>query len=236
MYDQWLAEKNQFATEKLTLEQALEFAHKENTSLHAKQDSLSLQLQDREVRIDELHRLHKQAQENLEHYRESAREQRLLDQQQFEQQKQQLQIEIKNFNEQSMAQRDKISVLQQQNQTLSLSYSTLEKNNSHVQLLLEEAHTKLHEAEKKAIEHLDKSIHWQNQYNESQNKLDLKINQFIDIQTENKIIFQKQTELKQSLKDFQEQNKLLIHEKWELSQEKSHLEGRLRQMQEMINV
>lgn len=236
MYDQWLAEKNQFATEKLTLEQALEFAHKENASLHAKQDSLLQQLQDRDVRIDELHRLHRQGQENLEHYRESAREQRLLDQQQFEQQKQQLQFEIKNLNEHSIIQRDQISVLQQKNHTLTQSYSDLEKQQNHTQSQLEQISTKLHETEKFKNEHLNASLHWQKQYTEVKNKLDLKTNQLIDIQTENKIIFQQQTDMKQSLKDFQEQNKFLIHEKLELSQEKSHLEGRLRQMQEMIKV
>ena len=64
--------------------------------------------------------------------------------------------------------------------------------------------------------------------------MDLKTSQFIDIQTENKLLSQKQAEVKQSLADTQNQNKLLSHEKWEIAQEKSHLEGRLRQMQEMI--
>ena len=234
LFNQWQQEKNQLANEKLTLEQALEFAHKENSSLHTKQDALLQQLQDREIRIDELHRLHKQAQENLEHYRESARGQRLLDQQQFEQQKQQLQFEIKNANEQSMVQRDKISTLQQQNQTLIHSHSVIEKNNAQMQSLLEQTKSKLEEVEKTTSEHLSASLHWQNQYHELQKKLDLKTSQFVDIQAESKIILQKQIEMQQSLKDLQDQNKLLSHEKWEIAQEKSHLEGRLRQIQEMI--
>lgn len=53
------------------------------------------QLQDKQERIDELHRLHAQVQINFEHYRESAREQRLIEQQQYEQQKQELQVENK---------------------------------------------------------------------------------------------------------------------------------------------
>jgi uracil DNA glycosylase len=69
MFNQWQQEKVVLANEKLTLEQALEFAHKENALLHAKQDVLIQQLQDRDAWIDGLNRLHKQAQENLEHYR-----------------------------------------------------------------------------------------------------------------------------------------------------------------------
>ncbi|MEO8402121.1 MAG: DNA-binding protein, partial [Gammaproteobacteria bacterium] len=234
MYEQWVVEKNQLSNDKLTLEQALEFAQTENISLHSKQDALFQQVQDKQDRIDELHRLHKQTQENLEHYRESTREQKLMDQQQYEQQKQQLQFEIKNLNEQLVVQRDKTNQLQQQNQILIQSNTTLEQNNAYTQSQLTQIDIKLQETEKTKNEHLSASLHWQNRYNESQNKLDLKMSQFIAIQTENKLLLQQQIEIKESLKKSQDQNNLLSHEKWEIGQEKSHLEGRLRQMQDRI--
>lgn len=234
MYDQWIVEKNQFAAEQLTLEQALEFAHKENASLHAKQDSLLQQLQDRDVRIDELHRLHRQGQENLEHYRESAREQRLLDQQQFEQQKQQLQFEIKNLNEHAIIKSDRISELQQENQSLAQSYSSLENDHAQTLSLLDHTKIKLQEVEKVASEQSSANLHWQNRFNELQNKFDLNAGHVIDVQTENKILMQQKIDISQSLKESQDRNQLLSHEKLELTQEKAHLEGRLRQMQEMI--
>ncbi len=120
LFTQWQQEQTQLSNEKLTLEQAVERAHKENVSLQARLDTLLQQLQEKSERIDELHQLHKQAQENLEHYRESAREQRLIDQQQHEQQRQFLQTEIKTLKEQSSLQRDKMSALQA---TTSSTYS-----------------------------------------------------------------------------------------------------------------
>lgn len=89
MFNQWHPEKAALANKKLTLEQALDFAHKESQSLSGKYEGLLQQLQEKQARIEELHQLHQQTQANLEHDRESAREQRLLDQQQFEHEKQQ---------------------------------------------------------------------------------------------------------------------------------------------------
>lgn len=54
--------------------------------LDSKSDALAQQLQGKQDHIDELNRLHKQAQLNLEHYHESSREQRLMEQQRYEQQ------------------------------------------------------------------------------------------------------------------------------------------------------
>lgn len=86
-------------------------------------------MQEKQERIEELHRLHQQTQANLKHYRESAREQRLLDQQQFEQEKQQFQLEMKFLKEQSVIQRQKYAELHQAHQF------KLEKNLSETMLL-----------------------------------------------------------------------------------------------------
>lgn len=233
LFNLWMQEKIQLANEQHTLEQALEFSHKENNILHTKQDGLLQQLRDKQDRIDELHILHKQAQQNLEHYRESVREQRVVDQQQYEQQKQQLLFEIKNLHEQFSMQQDKATELERKNQILTLSNSTLEMNINQSQLMLEKTQAKLLDTEKTVNEQLTLSLHWQNQHNEIHKKLDLINSQFIEIQTENKLLTQQRTELKQSLKDLQNQNKLLNSEKWQIAQEKSQLEGRLRQKQEM---
>jgi chromosome segregation ATPase len=234
MFNQWQQEKSQLANDKLSLEQALEFTHKENMSLNAKQDALQQQLQDKQDRVDELNRLHKQAQANLEHYRESAREQRTLDQHQFEQQKQLLQAEVKMLNEQMVAQRGQSLVLQNQYQALMQSHSSLEKIHDQVQLQLEQVKSKLEVSEISKQENLSMSQHWQNQYNVSQKLLDDKTNQFIEVQAETKLLSQQLGQVNLSLKQLQDQNKLLSLEKWEFAQEKSHLEGRLRQMQESI--
>jgi chromosome segregation ATPase len=234
LLEQWTLEKNQLATEKLTLEQALEFTRQENASLHAKQDASLQQLQDKQERITELNRLQAQAQANLEHYRESTREQRLLDQQQHEHQNQQLQSEIKSLKEQLIMQREKMSVLQQQHQIKLQSYSILEKNHHQVEAQLEKTREKLEETENSKNSHFNASQHWQNQYNEAQKILGIKTNKLIASQTDSLVLSQQLTEIKQKLKNKNDQNTLLESIKVELSQEKYLLEGRLRQLQEMI--
>jgi chromosome segregation ATPase len=234
MFNQWQQEKTTLANEKLTLEQALEFAHKENQSLHGKYDGLLQQLQEKQERIEELHRLHQQTQANLEHYRESAREQRLLDQQQFEQQKQQFQFEIKNLNEQAVMQRDKITELKHQNQLLQQSYLVLESTNKEINTQLQQVTIQLEEVEKSKIELIHSNQQLQSQYYVSQEKLNENVNKFTDLQIEIKLLSQKLTEKEQFLMTLQDQNKLLTHEKWIIGQEKAQLEGQLKQFQKTI--
>lgn len=235
MFNQWQQEKIVLTNEKLTLEQALEFAHKENQSLHGKHDSLLQQLQEKQERIEELHRLHQQTQANLEHYRESARQQRLLDQQQHEQQKQQLQLEIKILNEQLIIQREKSLEIQQQHQTLQQLFSMLEKNHTEVQSQFQQLIVELEETKNSKNKHLQDSEHWQNQYKDSYNLLSNKTNQLIDAQAEAKLLAQKLIDAKQSFVGIQKQNKLLGQEKWELAQEKAQLEGQLKQLQRLVS-
>jgi hypothetical protein len=236
LYNQWLIEKNQLNNEKITIEQALDLAYKENASFSTKNDALISQLKDKNERIEELNRLHKQAQENLEHYRESVREQRFLDQQQFEQQKLQLQQEIKLLKDHLTTQRDKINVLEQQYQYLQQSSSTLEKNNNQLHSELKQTIIQLKQLEKEKIEYLHASQHWQNQYKELQQIVSEKNNQLNDNQVETKLLSDKLIDMKQILNEIKEQNKILIHDKWVLAQEKAQLEGQLKQMQNMITV
>lgn len=234
LFNQWQQEKAQIANEKLTLEQALDFSHKEAATLQAKQDVLLQQLQDKLERINELYRLHKQTQDNLEHYRESAREQRLLDQQQFEQEKQQLQLDIKLIQEQSVLQRDKLYSLQQTNQDITNKYVNLEKSHIHTESQLQKITIQLHETEKSQCEHIQSKQHWQTQYNETRKILENKISEFINTHTELKLASQLLADTKQSLVDLKNRNRLLADDKLILAQEKSQLEGQLKQMQSMI--
>ncbi|MHB1946942.1 MAG: DNA-binding protein [Gammaproteobacteria bacterium] len=236
LFNQWQQEKSQLASENLTLEQALEFSHKENATLNTKQEGLLQQLQEKQARIDELSRLLKQVQQNLEHYRESSREQRLLDQHQYEQQKQQLQLEIKALNEQLLIQREKFAAFQQQYQSLQQSNAVLESTYAEEQSKHHLIRTKYEEAERDKNEYFQSTQYWQNQFKEIQKSLDNKISEYIGIQTEVKVLSLQLVDLKKLLSVAQDQNKFLANEKWSLAQEKSQLEGQLKQMQKMISV
>jgi DNA repair exonuclease SbcCD ATPase subunit len=236
LFNQWQQEKAQLSNDKLILEQAVETLKKDNAAIQSKQDVFVQQLQDKQERIAELHRLHTQAQTNLEHYRESVREQRLIEQHQFEQQKQELQSEIKTLKEQTTVMREKATSLQQQYQILQQTYTALEKNYAQIEAKLENQQQQLIDVEKAKNEHLQTSLHWQNQYKENQQSLDGKTTQLIDIQAEAKILSQQVLDTRQSLNDVLDQNKLLGHEKWILAQEKAQLEGQLKQMLKIVSV
>jgi hypothetical protein len=235
MFNQWQQEKTVLASEKLTLEQALEFAHKENQSLHGKYDGLLQQLQEKQERVEELHRLHQQTQTNLEHYRESAREQRLLDQQQYDREKQQSLSEIKVLKEQSVQQQVKYSELCQQNHQIEQSYIELENKYNKSESLIETLKHEIKQLEKTNIERQQASQHWQNQFHDLQEAIEKKINEVIVLQADNKLLNQQLIDRKNALQNIQDQNKLLNQEKWELAQERAKLEGQVEQIQKMIN-
>jgi len=220
--------------EKVALEQLITNGQSEKAASLAKQDGLSQQLQEKQARIDELHRQNQQTQANLEHYRESAREQRLLDQQQHENQKQQLQHDIKTLNEQLVIQREKEFSLQQQHQTLQQVYTGLEKNQAEIKSQYHQLAIEFQETEKAKNEHKYTSVHWQKQHADLQRVLEEKNNLFIDAQTEIKLLSQQLTDTRQIHIMTEDQNKLLSHEKWVIAQEKAQLEGQLKQLQKMI--
>ncbi len=169
LFNAWHQEKAAITNEKLTLEQALKFAHEENQSLQHQCDSLLKQLQEKQARIEELNRLHQQTQANLEHYRESAREQRTLDQQQFEREKQQYLFEIKNLKEELIVQKTKNTELNQQCY-YQLTHSHAELENQHQKILhsMNALTDKIEFLNQKTIESQQTSKHWEKQFKEIQ--------------------------------------------------------------------
>lgn len=234
MFNQWQQEKTVLANERLTLEQALEFAHKENQSLHGKYDGLLQQLQEKQARIEELHRLHQQTQANLEHYREAAREQRLLDQQQFEHEKQQLQLEIKSLKEHLVIQQHKHSELYQEHQFKLRSYSELEQQYSQTLQSVDKLKNKANQLEIENITYLHETQHGKEKFKECNDKLENSLAELISLQSDNKVLNSQLSDIKKLLRDAQDQSKLIANEKLELIQERAYLEGQVKQMQKSL--
>lgn len=231
LFNQWQQEKISFSNEKLTLEQALAFAHKENQSLRDKHDGLLHQLQEKQERIDELHRLHQQIQHNLEHYREAAREQRLLDQQQFESEKQRLHAEIKILKEKEVTQHQEIILFQKKNASLMEANQFLEQNYSQCQKEIEQLKVEIKVVEKECHEYRASCETYQNQNKQLLATNSKQSSQMIESQAENKTLSNKLGDLINELSAIKDQHKLASHEKWEIMQEKASLEGQLKQMQ-----
>lgn len=234
LYNQWLQEKSKLANEQLSIEQALTTIQTDYTTLSTQHTVLQQQLHDKQERIDELNRLHKQSQDNLEHYRESVREQRLIEQQQFEQQKQEWHHETKILNEQLTILREKSSSLQLEHHALQQSFATLEQQHAKANNQLEKQQDQIRDIEKLNHENSLANQHWQSQYKELHQSLEQKTGQFIDIQTQFKVLSHQCEEYKSTINELTHQNKQLAHDKWLLTQEKAQCEGQLKQMQKMI--
>lgn len=234
MLNQWQQEKAKLVNEKLTLDQALDFAHKENQSLNGKYDGLLQQLQEKQERIDELHRLHQQTQANLEHYRESAREQRLLDQQQFEHEKQQLQLEIKSLKEQLIVHQHQFSELHQEHQIKERSYAELDQRYNQSLQSVDDLKIKLIQLEKENATFQQSNDHWQHQFKEINTKFENNLTELISLKSDNSIFNTQLSDMKQLLRNTQDQNKLMTIEKLDLIREKAQLEGQLKQMQKSL--
>ncbi len=234
LFNSWHQEKAAIANEKLTLEQALEFSHKENESLHYQHDGMMKQLQEKQNRVEELNRLHQQTQANLEHYRESTREQRTLDQQQFEREKQQYLFEIKNLKEELILQKTKYADLNQQYHVVIHSNSELEKQHQKSLQSVSTLTDKVEQLMKETIECQQTSKHLQQQLKETEIKLDKKYAEIISLQSDNNSLTQQLVDLKQSLLDTQSQTKLLSSQNYELMQEKMKLQEQLTHLQAMI--
>jgi predicted nucleic acid-binding Zn-ribbon protein len=158
-----------------------------------------------------------------------------VDQQQFEQQKQQLQSDIQMLNEKLIVQRENGSALQQQYHSLQQSYSTLKNNNESQYSQIQQLPFQLENTEKAKNKIQYASQHWQAQCTDMQKSLNDKVDLVTSHQIEIKILSQKLISADQAIATLESQSKLLAHDKWILGQEKAQLEGQLKQMQRMIS-
>jgi chromosome segregation ATPase len=89
-YQQIKQERDGFAHEKSAVEQLLADSKIEAATLIEKLAGFEQQNQEKQVRIEELRQQNQQIQANLEHYRAASLEQRMADQQRYEQHQKQL--------------------------------------------------------------------------------------------------------------------------------------------------
>ena len=92
-------ERDALSHEKSTLMQLLSNLKIEAAAMIEKISGFSQTVAEKQMRIDELHKQHKQTQANLEHYRTASLEQRTLDQLRFEQQQKLSEQTISQINQ-----------------------------------------------------------------------------------------------------------------------------------------
>lgn len=214
LFHQWQQERERLLMDKQQKEEVIETQQQEIAVLKAQLEAQAFQANEKKLHIEDLHRINQQAQANLEHYRESTREQRLLEQAQFEQQKQEMQQEIKAHKNQLMAVKDRIyateldyKALQQNHQLLQSSYHVLkEDHKKQDRQLIELRDTK---QEQQQI-----SKHWERQCHQNKQMFDVVTQQFVELQNENKILLKQFMDSQMAFKEQLNQMKLFSQEKW----------------------
>ena len=223
-----------YTHDKSTLEQLLANAKIEIAACTEKLAGFEQQQQEKQARIDELHRQNQQIQANLEHYRNASLEQRLTDQQRYEQQLNQLEQTIQQLNQELSAFKQERTMLQQQNQHITFENNSLKKQLTKLNSEYELISTQRTKAISELAEKSQDQRHWQDQLHSLQAKWDEQNQLFIEEKIQNAALSQEMKTLKSELKDSREQNKILAHEKWVLGQEKAQLYGQFKQLESCI--
>lgn len=233
-YQQAKQERDGFAHEKSAIEQMLANAKIEIATLTEKLAGAEQQNQEKQAHMDGLQRQNQQIQANLEHYRNASLEQRLADQQRYEQQQKQLEQTIQQVNQELAQIRHEKLALQQQ-------YQQIIFDNSSMKAQLDQIHA---QHESITIRHADllselarktqDQQHWQERFQTLQETHEGQNQSLIDLKTQHAILLQQSETIKSELKELREQNKVLAHDKWILGQEKAQLQGQLKQMESCI--
>jgi hypothetical protein len=218
-------ERDAFAHEKSTLEQLLANSKIEAAAMTEKLSGFEQKVTEKQIRIDELHKQHKQTQANLEHYRTTSLEQRMSDQQRFEQQQ--------KISEQTILQvNQKLNLTSQEN-------ITLEKQSQKIIFENENLKSELHKLNAQNEILISRLSDAQNELAKTTQNLEQLQAMPIRFDEQNKILTELQTQhalTQQQLefeklksKEISDQNKDLASEKWILGQEKAQLYGQLKQ-------
>jgi len=230
-FHQMKQEKEGLASDKAALEQIIRKLENDKTALTVETDSRKKQLQDKQERIDELHRLNKQAQANLEHYHEASREQRMLDLQRHEQTQTQLTQTINQLKQELSTSNQRKNSLQHELERIQYEKTLLQEQFDKLSIQYEITNSQLTQTQNELLQHMTIEQHWQNQYQKIQEKLDEQNIVLMNLQSQLVIQTQKLSNTQSELKEVNEQNKFLTNERWILGQENAQLTGQLKQFE-----
>lgn len=228
-------ERNNLLNDKATLEQGTIELQKQTALLTSQADALNKQIGEKNDRISELNRLHTQAQANLEHYRNSTREQRLLEQQRFEQQKQELEQTIIQLQQKLSRNAQEIKDLHQKADHLLFENKSYITELKETKSGLKQLQVDFSKAEKERIELKQMQQHWEQQCKHLQLQVDTSNSTLLEKEKHLATAKQKAEVTLQQLQEATDQNKQIALQKWELAQEKASLEGQLKQLQLMMD-
>lgn len=211
----WSREKSQLTTHQAALAERIQRLEDDKTILQSQIAVQQEKLQEKEARILELNRLHTTVQQNLEHYRESAREQRAQEKTQHDAQLQAWQMQIKTYQEQMQLMQQSLLEREKLIEAMQRSEIQLKQQVTELSATVKQQQVSLHEFQ---------------QYNQIlQHAMEKKSQQLLDTQTEYNMLKKEVLTLKERDKEHLEKNKLIQQEKLALSKKLSQLESKLKQ-------
>lgn len=227
-------ENNQLRNEKTALDQVLVDQQKQNAAQAAQLKTLEDQLSDNQERVIELNRLHTQAQANLEHYRQSTREQRLLEQQQYEQARQQLEKTINQLQQKLTALSEEKYTIQQQYEKLNFEFSANQEEVVKKTKQIDKMQNEIMQRHRECIELNEHRQQWEKQCHKfAQKEADATQANF-ELQKQLAVITQQLNALQAQFTALDDQHKLMAQKNWELGQEKAQIAGQLKQMEALV--
>lgn len=222
-------ERDVLTNEKSALEQWLADAKIEIATLSEKLLGADQQNLEKQARIDELHRQNQQAQTNLEHYRAASLEQRLADQQRYEQQQKQLEHTLREANQE-------LAQLRHEKLTLQQHYQQATFENNNIKAQLDTLHSQqasttsqLTDALSELAKKTQDQQHWQERFFTLQSKHEQQNQSLLELHTQHAVLMQQSETTTKALNELRDQHTVLAHEKWILGQEKAQLYGQLKQ-------
>jgi len=216
--------------EKSALEQALQEQQIQQASLLATQNSFEKQLLEKQARIDELTRLNQQVQNNLEHYRQASREQRTLEQQQYETRLNELEQRNHKLQENWTTILTENTKLKSEFEQLFLAHEKLKSDYLGIQKDLLEKTEKLADMKHLIAEKITllELVHTQQKVD--QEKIEAQQNKIIELEKTSAASIEKNRLQEEKINDLVSQNKTLAHEKWLLDSEKARLIAQIDRM------
>lgn len=212
--------------EKTALENVVIQLQTSNVALETRQAGLLEQLNEKQTQIDAQRKQNQQTQANLEHYRETMREQRLQEQQRADTKQQQLEYanlqlasQLKDAQQHDIQQRQHYQQLLSQYDNLKSSYDEINKKEemAHAHILQLEKNLAKASIIQEHYEILERQTKKQQQELLASEKLYAGIQQqLLMVQTE--------------LEKLQEQNQSLLYDKLKLTEENALVQGQLKHL------
>ena len=219
--------------DKLTLEAAVHTLHAEIIRLKADASSFEQRLNDKQYRADELIQLNKQVQTNLDHYRDSVREQLIKEQKQYDQQIKHLEQSLHQQQNENSSLTNQLKQAQEKHEKIETERNELVTHQNKIASDLHEAKLQLNSLETQLESSNKGEAKLQSEFDELKNNLKAEKQQSEDSQRQLALTAQKLEQAQKQFSDALHQNKSLAHDKWIMGQEKAELSGQLRQMEKI---